>query len=142
MTSKPAREITTMIAESFDIDSLIVYMVYKDIYCSSEWIQEQNDKLVTLPKMRKLAEGGKLVLEQIEDEVLGSHLTVAGRLIEDGFLTEVDDYIDNNPLLDRLIVYHMFGHPFESKTWCAAVTRELQRYPLFAPFIENQVAKG
>jgi len=137
MTSKSASRITTMIDESFDIDSLIVYMVYKDICSSSEWIQEQNNKLAVLPKIKKLTEGGKLVLEQIDDKALGSHLTVAGRLIEDGFLMEVDDYICNNPLLSRLTVYHMFGCPFGLKAWCASVTRELQRYPSFTPFVDS-----
>lgn len=137
MTSKPASEVTTMIEGSFDIDSLIVYMVYKDICSSSDWIQEQNNKLAVLPKIRRLTEGGKLVLDQIDDKALGSHLTIAGRLIEDGFLMEVDDYINNNPLLSRLIVYHMFGCPFGLKAWCAAVARELQRYPSFTPFVES-----
>lgn len=141
LTSKSTSEVTSMIDESFDIDSLVVYMVYKDICGSSEWIQEQCNKLAVLPKIRRLTEGGKLVLEQIDDKALGSQLTVAGRLIEDGFLMEVDDYINNNPLLSRLIVYHMFGCPFGLKAWCAAVTREIQRYPSFTPFVESPTPK-
>jgi len=137
LMTKSANEIDNMINASFDIDSLIVFMVYKDICETAEWIKEKGDKLATLPRIEKVTAEGKLVLEQISDESLGSNLAVAGRLIEGGFMSEVDSYIDSSPSLSRLLVYHMFGCPFESKTWCAAVSRELQGFPSFAPFIDE-----
>jgi len=139
LTVRGYEDMNQFIAATPDVDSLVVYTVYKDVCGSSDWMKEQSRRIDALPHVYIEESTGKLSMGPNYGEDIKLHITVVGRLVEGNFVDEVNKYIRDSDVLDRLVVYSVFKKTMSDKAWFNFVESEMRAYPSFQPFAKETI---